>query len=52
MTFREAHDSTNSQQIPKLTDWAVIDLSQPPDNRQPGRIAAAGFFDELWQIGK
>ncbi len=52
LTFREAHDSTNSQQIPKLPDWAVIDLSQPPDNRQPGRIAAAGFFDEQWQIGK
>lgn len=52
MTFREAHDSTNSQQIPKLPDWAVIDLSQPPDNRLPGRIAAAGFFNEQWQIGK
>lgn len=48
LTFREAHDSTNSQQTPKLPDWAVIDLSQPPDNRQPGRIAAAGFFDERW----
>jgi dienelactone hydrolase len=51
-TFREAHDSTNSQQTPKLPDWAVIDLSQPPDNRQPGRIAAAGFFDEQWQLGQ
>ncbi|HUY92567.1 MAG TPA: prolyl oligopeptidase family serine peptidase [Pirellulales bacterium] len=50
LTFREAHDGTNSQQTPKLPDWAVIDLSQPPDNRQSGRIAAAGFFDEHWQF--
>ena len=52
LTFREAHDGTNSQQTPKLPDWAVIDLSQPPDDRQPGRIAAAGFFDERWQLGE
>ena len=50
MTFREAHDKTNSQQTPKLPDWAVIDLSQPPDDRTPGKIAAAGFFDEQWQL--
>jgi hypothetical protein len=48
-TFRESHDRTNSQQTPKLPDWAAIDLSQPPDAVQPGRIAAAGFFDEQWQ---
>lgn len=52
LTFREAHDGTNSQQTPKLPDWAVIDLSVPPDNRQPGRIAAAGFFDERWQLAE
>jgi len=49
LTFREAHDKTNSQQNPKLPDWAVIDLSQLPDDKAPGRIAAAGFFDEQWQ---
>ena len=52
MTFREAHDKTNSQQTPKLPDWAVIDLSQPPNDRTPGKIAAAGFFDEQWQLKK
>ena len=26
LTFREAHDKTNSQQNPKLPDWAVIDI--------------------------
>ncbi|HXT59745.1 MAG TPA: prolyl oligopeptidase family serine peptidase [Pirellulales bacterium] len=51
-TFREAHDATNSQQTPKLPDWAVIDLSEPPGNRQPGRIAAAGFFDESWRLDR
>lgn len=50
LTFREAHDKTNSQQNPKLPDWAVIDLSQAPNDTTPGKIAAAGFFDERWQV--
>ena len=50
LTFREAHDSTNSNQNPKLPDWAIIDLSQPPDASSPGKIHAAGFFDEQWQL--
>ncbi len=50
LTFREAHDSTNSNQTPKLPDWAVIDLSQPPDASSPGKIHAAGFFDEQWRL--
>jgi predicted esterase len=49
LTFREAHDKTNSQQNPKLPDWAVVDLTQLPDAKAPGRIAAAGFFDEEWK---
>jgi predicted esterase len=52
LTFREAHDSTNSNQNPKLPDWAIIDLSQPPDASSPGKIHAAGFFDEQWQLPK
>jgi predicted esterase len=52
LTFREAHDSTNSNQNPKLPDWAIIDLSQPPDASSPGKIHAAGFFDENWQLPK
>jgi dienelactone hydrolase len=50
LTFREAHDRTNSLQNPKLPDWAMIDLTQPPDASAPGKIAAAGFFDENWQL--
>lgn len=49
-TFREGHDRTNSLQNPKLPDWAVIDLSQPPSDTAAGQIAAADFFDEQWQL--
>jgi hypothetical protein len=50
ITFREGHDSTNSNQTPKLPDWAVIDLTQAPDSLSPGKIVDAGFFDEQWRI--
>jgi hypothetical protein len=49
LTFREGHDKTNSQQNPKLPDWAVVGLDRDPDALTPGRIAAAGFFNEDWK---
>ncbi|MBX3415698.1 MAG: prolyl oligopeptidase family serine peptidase [Pirellulales bacterium] len=49
MTFREAHDRTNSLQNPKLPDWVVFDLSEQPNSESAGRVAAAAFFDEEWQ---
>ncbi|MGE0377861.1 MAG: prolyl oligopeptidase family serine peptidase [Planctomycetaceae bacterium] len=49
-TFREGHDRTNSLQNPKLPDWAVLELSQPPDALSPGGVVAADFFDESWQV--
>lgn len=49
LTFREGHDKTNSLQNPKLPDWAVIGLDRDPDATAPGRVAAAGFFDENWR---
>lgn len=49
-TFREAHYLTNSQQTPKLPDWAIVDLSVAPSPYAPGRIAAAGFFGERWEL--
>jgi pimeloyl-ACP methyl ester carboxylesterase len=49
LTFREGHDKTNSLQNPKLPDWAVIGLDRDPDAFAPGRVAAAGFFDEQWK---
>jgi hypothetical protein len=50
LTFREGHDHTNSIQNPKLPDWAIIDIAQPPDALAPGRIHDAGFFDEAWKL--
>ena len=52
LTFREAHDKTNSQQNPKLPDWAFVDVTQPPTDELPGKVLAAGFFDEEWKYVK
>ena len=49
-TFREAHHLTNAQQTPKLPDWAIVDLTTPPSAYAPGKIAAAGFFGERWEL--
>jgi len=49
ITFREGHDRTNSLQIPKLPDWAVIDVTTPPTGLAPGKVVAADFFNERWQ---
>ncbi len=49
-TFREGHDRTNSLQNPKLPDWAIIDIRQPPSDVAPGNVVAADFFDEAWQL--
>jgi pimeloyl-ACP methyl ester carboxylesterase len=49
-TYREYAYLNNARQTPKLPDWAVIDTRQPPDSRAPGKVAAAGFFDERWRL--
>jgi hypothetical protein len=49
-TFREYDYLNNARQVPKLPDWAVVDVSTPPSSRSPGAIAAAGFFDEQWGL--
>jgi hypothetical protein len=49
-TFRDYDYLNNARQIPKLPDWAVIDLRTPPGPRWPGKVVAAGFFDEKWQL--
>ena len=48
-TYREYAYLNNARQVPKLPDWAVIDLRTPPDALWPGKVASAGFFDEAWQ---
>lgn len=50
LTFREAHDRTNSLQNPKLPDWAILDITQAPDAESAGKVVAADFFGEFWQV--
>jgi len=49
-TFRDYDYLNNARQTPKLPDWAIIDLRQPPNARTPGKIASAGFFGERWEL--
>jgi hypothetical protein len=49
-TFREADYTSNSRQTPKLPDFAVVDITTPPDRRFAGKIVQAGFFGEDWQM--
>ena len=50
LTFREAHDKTNSLQNPKLPDWAILDITQAPSAESAGKVVAADFFDDRWQV--
>jgi dienelactone hydrolase len=49
-TFREHAYFSNALQIPKLPDWAIVDIRTPPDADWPGKIVAADFFGEEWQV--
>jgi hypothetical protein len=49
-TFREFDYLNNARQIAKLPDWAVIDTTTPADGKYPGKVVAAGFFDERWGL--
>jgi hypothetical protein len=49
-TFRDYAYLNNARQVPMLPDWAVVDLTTPPDAVWPGKIVAADFFDEKWQL--
>lgn len=49
-TFREFDYLNNARQIPKLPDYAVVDVTTPPDFRYPGKIVLAGFFNEAWEF--
>ncbi|MEZ5303771.1 MAG: hypothetical protein R3F11_24470, partial [Verrucomicrobiales bacterium] len=50
VTYREYDYLNNARQVPKLPDYAIIDLSEPPGSQRPGRIAQAGFFGERWEV--
>lgn len=49
-TFREYDYLNNARQTAKLPDYAIIDMTIPPNSRKPGGITLAGFFDEHWQM--
>lgn len=51
-TFREYDYLNNARQVPKLPDFAVIDIRQPVTSRFPGGVVSAGFFNERWQFAK
>ena len=49
-TFREYDYLNNARQVPKLPDFAVVDIDVPVSARAPGGIVAAGFFTEEWGL--
>jgi dienelactone hydrolase len=49
-TFREYDYLNNARQVPKLPDFAVVDVRTPPSPRWPGKVVTAGFFDEDWHL--
>jgi prolyl oligopeptidase family protein len=49
-TFREYDQLNNARQVPKLPDYAVIDITTPPNSRYPGKVVRAGFFGEKWEL--
>ncbi len=51
-TFREYDYLNNARQVPKLPDYAVVNIDQPVTSRAPGGIVAAGFFTETWELPK
>lgn len=51
-TYREYDYLNNARQVPKLPDWAIVDVTTAPDARWPGKVVAADFFDEEWKVKK
>ena len=49
-TFREYAYLNNARQVPMLPDYAIVDVTTPPNFRYPGKIVQAGFFGEKWEL--
>ena len=49
-TFREYDYLNNARQVPKLPDFAVLDIDVPVSARAAGGVVAAGFFTEEWGL--
>ncbi len=41
---------SNATQVPMLPDYALVDVREPENQLAPGKVVAAGFFDEHWQL--
>ncbi|MCH8830963.1 MAG: prolyl oligopeptidase family serine peptidase [Planctomycetes bacterium] len=49
-TYREYAYLNNARQVPMLPDWAVVDLRTPAGSQYPGKVVAADFFGEKWEL--
>jgi hypothetical protein len=49
-TYREYDYLNNARQVPKLPDWAVLDVRQAATTQWPGKVVEADFFDERWRL--
>jgi hypothetical protein len=49
-TYREYDYLNNARQVPKLPDYAILDVRTPPSPRAPAKVVTAGFFDETWKL--
>jgi pimeloyl-ACP methyl ester carboxylesterase len=49
-TYREYDYLNNARQVPKLPDFAILDVNSPPTSQYPAKIVTAGFFNERWQL--
>jgi len=49
-TDREYDYLNNARQVPRLPDWAVVDVTTPPGTQWPGKVVAADFFNERWEL--
>jgi dienelactone hydrolase len=50
VTIRDKASLNNADQTPKLPDYAIVDVTTPPNDRWPGKIVTAGFFNEDWGL--
>ncbi len=49
-TFAPNGSASNSTQVPKLADWAVLKMNVPGAKRIPAGVVDTDFFDESWQF--
>ena len=49
-TYREYAYLNNARQVPMLPDWAIVDVRTPATSQYPGKVVAADFFGERWQV--